>query len=242
MSNRNAIYIIEYWCRSVSIDSCVQVQVLSLYVYASYFHEYKTLKMPIQHRHGAILSVLPRLDLSLALWDSNWQPKTDPYVVRIKVKSIAQMESKHSYVGHILLNLRFPSMTQWDSNSQPKTDPDVIRTMFKEKKEEFWLSPMTKRPRPTCTPTGKTPKTTGGYGGHIVLNPEYPLCHNGIRTRNLRLTLMALVQWSNQLHMCSSSQNPSYVGHILLNTGSPRESTPPQKKNIYIYVGCPKSS
>ena len=40
-------------------------------------------KVSVQHRHWAILSVLPRLDPSITEWDSNSQPKDDPYVVSL---------------------------------------------------------------------------------------------------------------------------------------------------------------
>ena len=40
-------------------------------------------KVPVQHRHRAILSVLLQLDLSMAQRDSNSQPKDDPCVVSL---------------------------------------------------------------------------------------------------------------------------------------------------------------
>ena len=35
-------------------------------------------KVPVQHWHHAITSVLPRLDPSMAQWESNSQPKDNP--------------------------------------------------------------------------------------------------------------------------------------------------------------------
>ena len=53
------------------------------------------LKVPVQHRNRAILSVRPQLDPSITQWDWNSQPKDDPpYAVSLdcEVKPMEQME------------------------------------------------------------------------------------------------------------------------------------------------------
>ena len=49
------------------------------------------LNVSVKHRHRTILSVLPRLDPSMAKLDFNSQPKDNPYAVRIDVVS-SQLE------------------------------------------------------------------------------------------------------------------------------------------------------
>ena len=77
-------------------------------------------KVPVQHRHLAILSVFPRLDPSMAQWDSNSQHKDGSFAVSLdnnqnhcanEVKTLNRLfrhASAHRGPTCILLNFRGP--------------------------------------------------------------------------------------------------------------------------------------
>ena len=86
------------------------------------------LKVSVQNRHRAILRVLPRPYPSMAQWDSNSQPKR-------KRKIYDRRSNFFSPPVYIYV----------PSHIQQK----YLCISRSEKKEEIWLSPMTKAPTPT---------------------------------------------------------------------------------------------